>query len=517
MPIDPNIALQAQPIQAPDLLGSYMKAAQLKNLMAQGQQHDLQTQQLQQQMTDTNTIKDLAAKHTITDPTTGAQQFDEPGFINELQTKNPVAANSYKKSSAETQQEVIKMNGDQLDNTKKTLDMISNTYAGLLAKPGGATPQDVQQAFNGLVQQGVVPAQAAQAQLQQIPQDPAQIHGYLLSHAMQQMDASKRMELALGDIQDKTVNGQQIMFNVNKLTGQVTPIKTLGNVPESSAGKLETDIYNGIVPNDQAGAYRHEAQTNMATVIQNGVGGTSGFSPEALDNEADAYRKTHVLGNYGMGTAGTAAKKAVINRAAAMDKAEGVTTDYATTGASYKADQNSLTQMTKNRDQLVTFENTALANLNQFTDLASKMPDSGSAWANKPIRELASGAFGSEAQAAAKTALTVVRPEFAKINQGALNGVLSDSARKEVESAMPDDATYGQFLTAAKVLKQDAANRHQFFDQGIQDIKSRIGGGGNKLGGSQANPIPVSDEASFNAVPSGSYYKAKDGSIGRKP
>jgi hypothetical protein len=511
MPIDPNIALQGQQVQPPDLLGNYMKMAQLKNLLAQGLQHDLATQQMQQQLTDTRTMRDLASKHMVTDPNTGQKTFDEQGFITDLQQANPTAATTYRKGAYETQEANVKMTGQQLAVAKQRLDMISQTYAGLLAKPNVA-PQDVATAFQSLAQQGVVPPEAVQAQLQQIPQDPTQIRPFLMQHAMQQMDASKRMELALGDMKDITVGGQNKMFNINRLTGQVTPVANLGANAESGAGKLEQDITNKVIPADQAGAYRKKEQTNMAMMMS----GANGLSPQALDMLANLGVQKGEVPQMGMGAAGTAQRVKIANRMAQMGQ-DGVLPDLGVAGASYKADAGSLAQMQKNRDQIINFERTAGANLDQFLSLAKKMPDMGSQWANKPLRELASGAFGSEAQAAAKTALTVVRPEYAKINQGALNGVLSDSARKEVEATMPDDATYGQFLAAAKVLKQDVANRHQFFDQGINEIKSRIGTSTSKPGMTSATAIPVTDEASYNAVPSGSFYKAKDGSIGRKP
>ena len=102
--------------------------------------------------------------------------------------------------------------------------------------------------------------------------------------------------------------------------------------------------------------------------------------------------------------------------------------------AGRKADQKSLGELQSMRDKLVTFERTALANADVFMATAQKIKDSGSPWMNKPIRELASGAFGSEAQAAANTALQTIVPEFAKINSGSLNGVLSDNARHEERS-----------------------------------------------------------------------------------
>lgn len=509
MAIDPNIILQAHQVQQPDLVGSYMKIMQLKNLMAQNQQHDLAAQQMQQQMADTRNMRDLAAKHTIIDPATGQQKFDEQGFITDLQAANPTAAASYRKSAYEAQEAQVKMTGQQLATAKQRLDMVNTAYAGLLALPN-PTPQDVANVFTSLIKQGVVPPEMADGQMQQIPQDPGQIRSFLLQHAMKQMDASKRMELALGEMKDIKTGGKNVMFNVNKLTGEITPVKELGVDAQSSAGKLEQDISNKIIPDDQIGPYRKKEQTNTAMAL---AGGGLTLTPDALDMLAKQGLTKGEVPNMGMGTAGTAQRVKIANRMAQMGE-DGTLPDLGVKGATYKADAASLSQMQRNRDQIISFERTANANLDQFLSLAAKMPDSGSAWLNTPLRDMMHG-MGDVAQAAAQTGLTVLRPEYAKINQGSLNGVLSDSARKEVEKTMPDNATFGQYLAAAKVLKQDAANRHKFFDEAIEEIKGRIGVG--KPGSSKANPVAVADEAAYNALAPGSWYKAKDGSIGRKP
>jgi hypothetical protein len=153
--------------------------------------------------------------------------------------------------------------------------------------------------------------------------------------------------------------------------------------------------------------------------------------------------------------------------------------DVVTMQAAYAGDKESLKKFQAQRDQIVSFEQTAQKNLDLFLNAASKIPDTGVPWLNKPLRELNQGLVGSENMAAVNAARQVANNEIAKVTSGGgLSGVLSDSARHEVESYNPANATFAQTKAVAQVLKQDMANRHGSMDATLSDIKARIGGGG---------------------------------------
>jgi hypothetical protein len=152
--------------------------------------------------------------------------------------------------------------------------------------------------------------------------------------------------------------------------------------------------------------------------------------------------------------------------------------DIITMQAAYAGDKDSLKKFQAQRDQIVSFEQTAQKNLDLFLQAASKIPDTGVPWLNKPLRSLDQTVVGSENMAAVNAARQIANNEIAKVTSGGgLSGVLSDSARHEVEGYNPANATYAQTLAVAKVLKQDMANRHGSMDATLQDIKTRIGGG----------------------------------------
>ena len=120
----------------------------------------------------------------------------------------------------------------------------------------------------------------------------------------------------------------------------------------------------------------------------------------------------------------------------------------------------------------------AQKNLDLFLNLAAKIPDTGIPWLNRPLRGLNQNVVGSENMAAVNAARQIANNEIAKVTSGGgLGGVLSDSARHEVERYNPDNATFAQTKAVANILKQDMANRHQSMDASLSDIKARIGGG----------------------------------------
>jgi hypothetical protein len=153
--------------------------------------------------------------------------------------------------------------------------------------------------------------------------------------------------------------------------------------------------------------------------------------------------------------------------------------DVVTMQAAYAGDKESLKKFQSQRDQISSFEQTARKNLDLFLNAASKIPDTGMPWLNTPLRDLNANLIGSENMAAVNAARNVANNEIAKVTSGGgLGGVLSDSARHEVEAYNPKNATFAQTLAVAKILKADMANRMGSMDATLSEIKGRIGGGG---------------------------------------
>jgi hypothetical protein len=197
------------------------------------------------------------------------------------------------------------------------------------------------------------------------------------------------------------------------------------------------------------------------------------LTPQALDQMAELFHQTGDLPNLGMGAAVAQTRSNIINRTAELYPAGGV----ALNKAEYAANRKSLQNVTTTLDTLSAFESAGLKNLKSFTDLAAKLPDTGVPWLNAPLRTLSEKAIGSENMAVANAARDVALREIARVtNDPKLSGVLSDSARHEVQSLSPKDATLKQIIGVAKLMQTDMANVHESLSAQRNAISARISG-----------------------------------------
>lgn len=208
------------------------------------------------------------------------------------------------------------------------------------------------------------------------------------------------------------------------------------------------------------------------------------LTPEALKLTARQFAMTGQLPPMGMGKAGAQLRTKIINQAA--EEFKGL--DLPTQIASYKANQSSLIKLQGTADKVAAFESTAGKNLNQFLSLADKIPDVGVPWLNQPVRLLNDVLVGSENQAAFNAARDVALREIARVtNDPNLSGVLSDSARHEVQGLSPQSATFAQIKKVSSVLLQDMANVKSSLNEQIGSIQQRIA---TLPGGSPSGPEP---------------------------
>lgn len=215
-----------------------------------------------------------------------------------------------------------------------------------------------------------------------------------------------------------------------------------------------------------------------------------GMTPAAFDQTAEKYFTTGQLPQVGRGISGIGLNREIMNRAAALHPGASL----AENSAEFAANKTSLGKLQTQFDQVNAFENTAGKNLDLFLNQAKKVIDTGSPWINKPLRSIDQNALGSEDQAALGAARTTALTEISKVlNSANATGVLSDSARHEVSGLIGEGATLKQIVSAANILKQDMANRHQSYADQIKDIQGRIGGG-------SAAPAPASQQPTGKAV-----------------
>lgn len=196
-----------------------------------------------------------------------------------------------------------------------------------------------------------------------------------------------------------------------------------------------------------------------------------GLTDAAMDQAAQKYLQTGQLPP-GYGAAGTIQKTKIMNRAAELDPKAALAANQAT----FKADSANLTNLQRTEGTLSAFEKTAGKNLDQFLSLADKIPDTGVPWLNTPVRRLNQNIVGSANMAAINAARDVAMREIARVtNDPKLSGSLTDSARAEIKSLNPENATLPQIKAVAKVLKQDMANVHTGINEQIASVKAGLG------------------------------------------
>jgi hypothetical protein len=244
---------------------------------------------------------------------------------------------------------------------------------------------------------------------------------------------------------------------------------------------------------------RHNRAVEAATAARlkaESAGAESPMSPEGLQIAAWQYIQTGSMPPLGMGKQAAAARMRIINEAGRIAKAGGG--DPVLNSALYKADSQALTQQQKSLSAITAFENTAKQNLKVMEDAAKKIVDTGVPWINQPLRAIGERA-GSPELAAFNTARQAVIPEIARIlTNPNLSGVLSDSARHEIDQMLRGDASMSQMLASIKILRTDMDTRRKSLVDEIDAITSRISSRGASSTGRGNPPAPAAAPGSGN-------------------
>jgi hypothetical protein len=204
----------------------------------------------------------------------------------------------------------------------------------------------------------------------------------------------------------------------------------------------------------------------------NQMGGDA--NSQALDFAANNYRQTGQMPPGLSRSPGSTI--AIIQRAAQLDQQAGGQ-GIATNKSVLDANRKSLDNVQKQFDTVNAFENTAGKNIDMALQKAAAIPDLGSRFANTPIRMINEKMLGTREMAEFRAALTTAQTESAKVlNSANASGVLSDTARKELEDVTNGNLSLNAMKGQWGVIKQDMQNRHDSYQQQIGDIQKRLGG-----------------------------------------
>ncbi len=204
------------------------------------------------------------------------------------------------------------------------------------------------------------------------------------------------------------------------------------------------------------------------------------FDQGAIDEAADRYRQGNAIPSFGMSKQAAGLKAKIIQRAAEMDKEQGISSaDAATRAAVGKADQQALGQLQKQANMVGAFEKTAMKNADIALAASEKADRTGIPYFNKWLLAGRKGT-GSEEAANFDAANNSFAVEYGKVMSGSVSGQLTDSAREHANSIISTAQTPAQYRRVIQTLKAEMENRTSSFkeqrDQITQDMK-----GGEKI------------------------------------
>ena len=324
-------------------------------------------------------------------------------------------------------------------------------------------------------------------------------YGRMLLRRLQSVDAQlKEMEANLMPVNP----GDTVIDRRNPQAGAVftAPAK----VDPPAVGSFEDYVTRTYGPTPTP-AQILEGRKGYNQSDDKAAGDVTALTPAGIDMAALHYRTTGIMPALGMGDKTT--RQRIINRAAELtpEDVQRVSAggNIAANKAEFRADSGSLAAMQKQRDAITSFEQTASKNIDIFLETAGKVVDTGSPLANRAARAVSGQLLGSPNVAAYNTARQVAINEVAKIiSNPNMAGVLSDSARKEVEAFNPESATLAQTVAVMRILKRDMANRTAALDDTLAATRARL----NQTPAQQTPPARAGGAGPVGGAPSYQDY-----------
>ena len=168
----------------------------------------------------------------------------------------------------------------------------------------------------------------------------------------------------------------------------------------------------------------------------------------------------------------------IANERVKLMRESGVTSEDVVSGrAGFKADTASLNKITPQYDAITAFEKTAIRNGKILIELADKVDTTGVPVLERWIRAGRKSIAGDTDVAKFEAQMNLYRAEAARIlTQPNLTGVLTDTARKEMEEVIRNSASAKQVREVVNLLERDFNNRKETLEEQIGAIRSRMRG-----------------------------------------
>lgn len=485
----PLVALSVKPPAEQDPLGTAAKLTQLKNLMQAGpQEAQLREQAIQKgqqniqeqqyQVAQRKALND-AYRQALTVGPDGAPSFDQSKLTSAAAQAGYGSAvpdimkhlTDYQKSVAdlkESQQKIEIGNRDSAGALGAALKAsgYDPAFAGGLIDQHLQDPSLAPQAKQGLMQMKQALEQADPDSAKRIVQQAAD---QFISQSPKYSQLATEQQKAATEAESAKLRTREFEA---KLPG--------GALEDPSKMGLQDYLKDPNLKNEPLPPGKRNAATFIAwkakqsPIAQISVAGAAGggLSTTALDQAAEKYWETGVLPPGGRGVAALAQNRKIMNRAAELHP----TGSLAANSAEYAANKKSLGSNQELLDRLSGFENAAVRNADMLEKAAKDIPDLGVKFANIPLRAITDRMIGTASMSRFEVLRNTTLPEFAKmITSANASGVLSDSARTEIEKLIGPNATFQSLKGALDAFRDEAENRRKGYQDAIDDIKKRLG------------------------------------------
>lgn len=225
-----------------------------------------------------------------------------------------------------------------------------------------------------------------------------------------------------------------------------------------------------IAEGDSEGEATMKAYTDIA------VGGGKPVDDDTLDLSARLFLETGHMPPLGIG--GSAIRTQILTKAAGIAKEKGYSAeDVVAIQSGVKADQATLTTLTKSLGGTRNFEGTAEREMNLAKEYMEKGAGrSGIPVVNRWIQAGRAGIEGDPDVTQFNTALTSFKNEYAKImsSPGGNNQQTTDAARAEAEQIINGSQTKQQLLANMDAMRRGMANRIDSIEAEINETQSRL-------------------------------------------
>ena len=210
-----------------------------------------------------------------------------------------------------------------------------------------------------------------------------------------------------------------------------------------------------------------------------------GVSPNGLWQDAMTWLLESKMAPQGLGTqpVNLAFRRAVDTKVGAIAAAVGM--DKPVLEQFFKTNAESLRAQQKNYDTSSISISKADRDLALLEKVLPKIGETGSPFLNRPWRSIEKDLAGNPDLSEFATRLNSVQSEYQRLIQsssaGGSNNVITDSARKEMQKLIADNATVDQIIRSARALRSEGVNRLLSQTEQIQATINRLQG--NILGG----------------------------------